>query len=626
MKFYCDVCNTKYSIADEKVSGKVLKVRCKNCSNIITVREAQTPVEASGSSVRDVPKPPQKASSPPQLPASNWYYSINGQSSGPFELEKLQKRFRSGELGDECYVWHEKLVEWKPVASAPGFADALKAGQQRKPRPKTLGYTGKVQAIKAPSGPSQQREGAVPQTQEKSRPVPTPETARSPSPRNERLEKLRKKLKSDPKPEPQTHKAVSLPEPSKKPVSEPESTAQLTFDSSVEHAADIDTDEAASDSGLPDFGLSPSPKLSEPTSSTSDILDASDERQPLPMGLGDDEPALEPEAVEDSGVIPFFPDAPKLESAGAPPTGQSQTTTGSLLIQLQDIQREGRGKAVALVTVAALVVGGLIATAITISILNQGDKPDEIASATPAKTAPRELKERRYSKSELERFGALTLEEEVISREDAQEEGDPEESQQDGEGSPEPPPQKVAQAEAEQRSADPVGAVAPPSGEKKASDEAKKQEEAPAGAASGQAQVPPKEADTKPKTARERLLGYSSGSSKTTINRPEDRLTAKAELPNTLQKDDARKGFRRIRSSVMTCRERFLRRGGRFDQPKIEVTVVIQPNGEVTKISTTPSTLSGTEFDRCMQSHRSRWRFAQWDGVPTEVSSSYVLQ
>jgi predicted Zn finger-like uncharacterized protein len=39
MKFVCESCGTKYSIADEKVRRKVLKIRCKNCSNIIVVRE-----------------------------------------------------------------------------------------------------------------------------------------------------------------------------------------------------------------------------------------------------------------------------------------------------------------------------------------------------------------------------------------------------------------------------------------------------------------------------------------------------------------------------------------------------------------------------------------------------------
>ncbi len=43
MKFVCEKCNTKYTIADEKVRRKVLKIRCKNCSSIIVVREPGAP-------------------------------------------------------------------------------------------------------------------------------------------------------------------------------------------------------------------------------------------------------------------------------------------------------------------------------------------------------------------------------------------------------------------------------------------------------------------------------------------------------------------------------------------------------------------------------------------------------
>ena len=43
MKFLCDRCKTRYSIGDERVRGKILKIRCKNCSNVITVREGMAP-------------------------------------------------------------------------------------------------------------------------------------------------------------------------------------------------------------------------------------------------------------------------------------------------------------------------------------------------------------------------------------------------------------------------------------------------------------------------------------------------------------------------------------------------------------------------------------------------------
>ena len=39
VKFLCDRCKTRYSIGDERVRGKILKIRCKNCNNVITVRE-----------------------------------------------------------------------------------------------------------------------------------------------------------------------------------------------------------------------------------------------------------------------------------------------------------------------------------------------------------------------------------------------------------------------------------------------------------------------------------------------------------------------------------------------------------------------------------------------------------
>ncbi len=52
MRFHCDRCKTRYSIADERVRGKILKIRCKNCSAVITVREGM-----DGSPAGDSPAP-----------------------------------------------------------------------------------------------------------------------------------------------------------------------------------------------------------------------------------------------------------------------------------------------------------------------------------------------------------------------------------------------------------------------------------------------------------------------------------------------------------------------------------------------------------------------------------------
>jgi len=53
MKIVCDACQAKYSISDDKVQGKVFKIRCKKCSNIIVVRGGANAQEAA-------PAPPEK--------------------------------------------------------------------------------------------------------------------------------------------------------------------------------------------------------------------------------------------------------------------------------------------------------------------------------------------------------------------------------------------------------------------------------------------------------------------------------------------------------------------------------------------------------------------------------------
>src|SRR5215471_17493656 len=42
MKFLCDNCKAKYQIADEKVAGKTVRMKCRKCGHLIEVRAAVT--------------------------------------------------------------------------------------------------------------------------------------------------------------------------------------------------------------------------------------------------------------------------------------------------------------------------------------------------------------------------------------------------------------------------------------------------------------------------------------------------------------------------------------------------------------------------------------------------------
>ena len=83
MKFSCDKCSARYSIPDEKVQGKVLKVRCKKCTNVILVRWAQNQTN------RPAEKPKAKV---------QWYVAIKGKQHGPMTQDGVVALFKKGRI------------------------------------------------------------------------------------------------------------------------------------------------------------------------------------------------------------------------------------------------------------------------------------------------------------------------------------------------------------------------------------------------------------------------------------------------------------------------------------------------------------------------------------------------
>lgn len=119
MKFVCDKCSTKYSIPDERVAGKVLKIRCKHCSNLMTVAEAR---DGNAESVRPTPPPPPDDPTPlvtPPAPEA-WFVSFAGKQEGPFSLEQAKAWVRQQPVG-AIHCWSEGFSEWLPIEKVGQF-------------------------------------------------------------------------------------------------------------------------------------------------------------------------------------------------------------------------------------------------------------------------------------------------------------------------------------------------------------------------------------------------------------------------------------------------------------------------------------------------------------------------
>lgn len=101
MKIVCDSCGAKYSIADEKVAGKVFKIRCKRCSEVIMVRGDQ---EASASAAAAAP-----------AGDAIWHVVVNGEQHGPYAPVQLGEMLTAGTVDWDAYVWCEGFDNWAPM-------------------------------------------------------------------------------------------------------------------------------------------------------------------------------------------------------------------------------------------------------------------------------------------------------------------------------------------------------------------------------------------------------------------------------------------------------------------------------------------------------------------------------
>ena len=112
MKIVCDSCGAKYSIADEKVAGKIFKIRCKKCSSVLEVRGDQTGAH------------PFADANGPQEPAgeATWYIVVDGEQKGPLPPIELSQLFAKGAVGLDSYVWKEGFDDWKVASDVPELA------------------------------------------------------------------------------------------------------------------------------------------------------------------------------------------------------------------------------------------------------------------------------------------------------------------------------------------------------------------------------------------------------------------------------------------------------------------------------------------------------------------------
>ncbi|AKV03451.1 Signal recognition particle receptor protein FtsY [Labilithrix luteola] len=221
MKFLCDNCKAKYQIADDKVAGKTVRMKCRKCGHQIEVRaavtetsvssalnELESPSQISKNSLAtslSAQKPRAQAASHPgsghggalagafqrtvqegaapspsqpsnlELSVSDeWYVAINGVPVGPVRVSELRRKAATGAITEESLCWQEGLEEWRPIRAVPELAAIVREAAQ----------TNRVSIVGPP--PSEPRMPAVQAPRAPQKPAtPAPLAARTPDPPRE---------------------------------------------------------------------------------------------------------------------------------------------------------------------------------------------------------------------------------------------------------------------------------------------------------------------------------------------------------------------------------------------------------------------------------------------------------
>jgi predicted Zn finger-like uncharacterized protein len=124
MKVTCQSCQAKYTIADEKVRGKVAKIRCKKCGTTIIVNG--TDASSSGGAVADYTQ---------QGPADEkWSILVADGDQRELTISQVAELYGGGSISLETPAWKDGMPDWLPISQI----DALRTVIEHGPQPSML--------------------------------------------------------------------------------------------------------------------------------------------------------------------------------------------------------------------------------------------------------------------------------------------------------------------------------------------------------------------------------------------------------------------------------------------------------------------------------------------------------
>jgi predicted Zn finger-like uncharacterized protein len=144
MKITCQSCQSKYNVADEKVQGKIVKIRCRKCGATIVV-QGNGGAAANGSAAAVGPA---TAAAGGEAEGAQWHVNVGEGEPRTMTLTELVDAYNSGSVSQDTFIWTDGMDDWKPLSDVEAVVSALHAASGGAPAVAT------APAVEEPSYPA----------------------------------------------------------------------------------------------------------------------------------------------------------------------------------------------------------------------------------------------------------------------------------------------------------------------------------------------------------------------------------------------------------------------------------------------------------------------------------------
>ena len=118
MKITCQSCQSKYNVADDKVQGKIVKIRCRKCGATIVV---------NGTGGAATNGAPDAGGGAPAAGDAQWHVNVTDTDQRTMSMAELVDAYNAGVVTQETFIWTDGMDDWKPLAEVEPVVSALHA-------------------------------------------------------------------------------------------------------------------------------------------------------------------------------------------------------------------------------------------------------------------------------------------------------------------------------------------------------------------------------------------------------------------------------------------------------------------------------------------------------------------